>query len=525
MHLRVWFIGRMERLVLAPLALLYRSAPLMAFALRQLGAKVGKNLQCSHDAALSGPLDLITIGDDVAIQTGAYIHTARWSGQHLLVGPVRLESGCKIGMRAAVAGGVTVGRGAWITPFTPALADVGAQEMWEGAPARRVGRCTHLVRTANACRNVHPIWLLEGTNLFMQLFISFWLRVLPAAAILWLARDLIPADTADFSAAYFMATPLPEVIGRLTLYGFVTTWLTLVVTSVLTCVFIRCTATRPGLYPSHGLRGALLLYRMSMMNRIQQQWTWTITGQYLRALAGMRFPRTGGSECDIMFNLVPELTAADSVTFWSNGCFTNMLDYGAEHIALRRLDLPRNFFSGNNCVAEHGQLPSDFLLGVSTPCSDIRFRRQMRSRLGDPITVVGNPPVRFASASFEAENESERAPGFLLFATRMLLNDFAGIGMLRATEGLMFAILSIGLLRSGLGLVASTIVAVLLAEIGLVVLAVTGRHSGPGGTSPTSSPRTVSSSGAEVRWASAPAPCWRTRFCGGSDAGSAGARS
>ena len=58
-----------------------------------------------------------------------------------------------------------------------------------------------------------------------------------------------------------------------------------------------------------------------------------------------------------MFNLVPELATADSQVFWSNGCFTNMLDYGAEHFKLRHLDMPRNFFSGNNCVAEYGQFP------------------------------------------------------------------------------------------------------------------------------------------------------------------------
>ena len=61
---------------------------------------------------------------------------------------------------------------------------------------------------------------------------------------------------------------------------------------------------------------------------------------------------------------------------------------------LRRLDMPRNFFSGNNCVAEYGQFPDNFLLGVSTPGSDIGFRRQMRSRHGAPIIVAGNPPVK-----------------------------------------------------------------------------------------------------------------------------------
>ena len=103
-----------------------------------------------------------------------------------------------------------------------------------------------------------------------------------------------------------------------------------------------------------------------------------------------------------------------------------MLDSGAEHFKLRRLDMPRNFFSGNNAVAEYGKFPANFLLGVSTPASDIRFRRQMRSRLGEPITVAGNPPVRFASASFEAENKT--LPGFSLFLTRVVLNDLFSIG-------------------------------------------------------------------------------------------------
>jgi hypothetical protein len=64
-------------------------------------------------------------------------------------------------MRAAVANNVTVGRGTWITPFTPIFSDVGSQEMWEGAPARLSGRCTELKRTASICRYAHPIWLLD----------------------------------------------------------------------------------------------------------------------------------------------------------------------------------------------------------------------------------------------------------------------------------------------------------------------------------------------------------------------------
>jgi non-ribosomal peptide synthetase-like protein len=477
MHLRIWCIGRLESMVLTPLSAMYRSAPLMAYAMRQLGATVGRNLQCAQDAYLSGPLDLLSIEDDVAIQTGAYVQTTRWSGQHLQVGPVCLKSGCKIGMRAAIANDVTVGRGTWITPFTPILSDVGSHEMWEGAPARLAGRCTELKRTEDMCRYAQPIWLLETLNVLMQVFIAFWLTVLPAAAILWFARYAILDGEAGFSEAYFRVTPLPEIVWNLTLYEFIATWVVIVVSSLVGCLFIRWTAASPGLYPTHGLRAALLMYRMTRFNAIQHRWTWTVTGQYLRALAGMRFPRMGASECDVVFNLVPEAVTADPQVFWSNGSFTNMLDYGAEHLKLRQLDMPRNFFSGNNCVVEYGQFPSNFLLGVSTPGSDIQFRRQMRSRSGEPITVAGNPPVKFASASFETENESQRLPDFPLFLTRVFLFDLFSIGMLPVTELLIFSIFFVWCLQLGAHAIVSAAISLVFAEIILILLSVAIKYS------------------------------------------------
>ena len=52
----------------------------------------------------------------------------------------------------------------------------------------------------------------------------------------------------------------------------------------------------------------------------------------------------------------------------------------------------------------------------------------------------------------------------------------------------------------------------------------TRRRSGPGGTSPTSSPRTASSPGAGGRWEFSPEPCWRIPFCGGWAVASASGR-
>jgi non-ribosomal peptide synthetase-like protein len=412
---------------------------------------------------------LLTTGDDVAIQTGAYIHMSRWLGENLHIGPVQLGSGCKVGMRSAIANDVKVGRGSWINPFTPILSEVGTEEMWEGAPARFSGRCTELKRTASSCKSAYPFWFMEALNILMQVFLDFWLIVVPTAAVSWFAATFIPVRETEIAGEYFSVTPLNEIVWHMGVYTFITTWVTVVLISVLVCLFLRYTPASPGLYSSRGFKGYLLLYRMKKMNQIQKQWTWTITGQYLRALAGLRFPRLGASECDFMFNLVPELASADSQVFWSNGCFTNMLDYGAEHIKLRQLDMPRNFFSGNNCVAEYGQYPSNFLLGVSTPGNDIQFRRQMRSRLGEPITVAGNPPVRFASADFETENKSQKLPGFPLFLTRVFLNDVFSIGILRITNILVFVILYTSLLRMDGHLVVSAFIALILAELILIV--------------------------------------------------------
>ena len=469
MHLRIWCIGRLEASVLRSLGRMFRSAPLMAFALQRLGATVGDNLQCAHDVEFSGPLSLLSIEDDVAIQTGAYIHMSRWVGSELHIGPVHLESGCKIGMRAAVTDHVTVGRGTWVTPFTPILSDVGSEEMWEGAPARFSGRYTELKRTANRCRYAYPIWFLEALNILMQTCLDFWLLVVPTAAVTWFAASFIPVKETELASAYFMITPLHEIVWHMGLYAFITTWVTIVLISVLGCLFLRCTAVSPGLYPSRGFKGALLMYRLKKMNQIQRLWTWTITGQYLRALAGVRFTRLGASECDVMLNLVPELASADSQVFWAHGCFTNMLDHGAEHLKLRRLGMPANFFSSNNCVAESGNFPTNFLLGVSTPGNDIQFRRQMQSRLGEPITVVGNPPVKLASADFEAENKDHRLPSLSLFLVRVFLNDVFSIGILRSADVLVYAVLYTILLRLSRHPIVSAFIALILAEVILVV--------------------------------------------------------
>ena len=93
----------------------------------------------------------------------------------------------------------------------------------------------------------------------------------------------------------------------------------------------------------------------------------------------------------------------------------------------------------------------------------------MRSRLGEPITVAGNPPLKFGSADFEAENKVQELPTFSLFLARVCLNDIFGVGMLPIAEVLVYAVLYTILLRLGGHPVVGALVALILAEGILVV--------------------------------------------------------
>ena len=183
---------------------------------------------------------------------------------------------------------------------------------------------------------------METINILMQIFFDFWLLVVPTAAVTWFAVTFIPVRETELAGVYFKITPLYEIVWYTGLYALITTSVTVVLFSVLGCLFLRCTAASPGLYPSRGLKAALLMYRL----KDDEPDPAPVDLDHHRAIPARTrrralLSRVGASECDVMFNLVPELASADSQVFWSNGGFTNMLDYGAEHFKLRQLDMPR----------------------------------------------------------------------------------------------------------------------------------------------------------------------------------------
>lgn len=100
---------------------IFLGTPLAAPLYRLVGAKIGKNV------ILHVPLyepDLVTIGDDVSIASGARLQClSANTDQEIMLKPIVIGSGVYIGENAVIQGGARIGRGAVVHPMTLVEAD------------------------------------------------------------------------------------------------------------------------------------------------------------------------------------------------------------------------------------------------------------------------------------------------------------------------------------------------------------------------------------------------------------------
>ncbi len=117
----------------------FQGTPVMRGYLRALGAKVGADaIVCEIE---SGALDLVTIGAGASIGGKVVLCTADVIGNELVIGPVEIGAGAYVGTSCVIGQGAVIGRGAELADLTSVGEDVrvGAWEMWDGSPGRRVG--------------------------------------------------------------------------------------------------------------------------------------------------------------------------------------------------------------------------------------------------------------------------------------------------------------------------------------------------------------------------------------------------
>lgn len=471
MHFRVWWHDKLQSSVLRPMRTWLRSNAIYAWLLRQLGASVGRDSHCSQDAEYRGPLFLLSIEDGVTVQPSAQVASTCWVDGALRVDGVRLGAGSTIGVRAVVGPGAGLANNTWVTPLTPVLDDSNENDIREEGDGRCTGKRHRLARPRRLLDPPRTA-MQESANIGMQLVLELSLTTLPGALVIWWFSTWYVQQRGEQQIGSALDASLAAALSKFAVLGFAAAWVTLVLISILSCLFLRLTRTHPRILAASSLAGSLVLYRLRKMDQIQRLWSWSITGQYLRSLAGIRFSRTGGSECDSMFNLLPELVSADAQVFWAQGCFSNVVEQDQGYLLLRTTDQGSNFFVGNNAVIERGTLPDNLLVGVSTPASDIGFRRQVRTRENRALIVGGNPPLQFGEAGSGSDTLYDRLPNVGLFLARVLLNDVLRVALLPSAVVLIVALITTTLMFHGLNEPLSVVLAVVLAETAVVILAI-----------------------------------------------------
>jgi serine acetyltransferase len=271
--------------------------------------------------------------------------------------------------------------------------------------------------------------------------------------------------------------------------GVIGIWLGVLTSSLILCTFLRLTPTPPGWTRAASFRGTLARYRQTKMNQVQQMWGWSLTGQYLRALAGVKFSRVGASECDELVNLLPEHLHADANVFIAQGCFCNVLDEHGAFLLTRPVQMPAGFFASNNAMVEPGPIPGNLLLGVSTPLGPHLYRPQYSDRPDTKRVLAGNPPLEMGATDPQSA-PAHPVPSLGIFLTRFLLNDLGSVGIIPGitlflATGLLVSLNTMGFSNVGAALITSIVVPLSMPLLALLVkLILVGNHWGRHNSAP-----------------------------------------
>ena len=130
---RLWFVERLAELVhLESLA----GTPWAARYARLMGHRIGDGTRLG---TIPPPTSLIAVGDRATLEPDVDIHGWWIDGHELVVGELRIGDDTRLGTRAVLMPGASVGNGAEVEAGAVINSHVPAGQRWAGSPARRVG--------------------------------------------------------------------------------------------------------------------------------------------------------------------------------------------------------------------------------------------------------------------------------------------------------------------------------------------------------------------------------------------------
>ncbi|MGN6819961.1 MAG: amino acid adenylation domain-containing protein [Sphingomonas sp.] len=376
-YCRHWVVFQAARLI--PWAML-QGTIFQQVALRALGAKIGRRVHIHRGVDLRrGGWDLLEIGDDVAIGQDAHVGLIELDRGDIVIGPVTIEQGATMMVRAGVEGDCRIGAGSVLTALSVLNAggSIPPGEIWDGIPAASVGIVAPAAPLPAGARQMAP-WL-HGLLLLLAEGAAAMIAALPAE-LLTLGACRVAGVGFDqvwrwmYHPVFASRTALVVIA-----LAIVSVPLTLLWTALMFRLMGRVRAGTIGRWSSAYIRVWL---KTGMLHQAGEWLSGTLFWSKWLRLAGMNI----GAKCEIstILDVVPELITIGEETFFADGIYLGGAEVRQGTVRLAPVRLGRNTFLGNHAVIPAGEtLPDDILIGIGT-VGDSSLIERGQSRFGHP---------------------------------------------------------------------------------------------------------------------------------------------
>jgi non-ribosomal peptide synthetase-like protein len=360
----------------------FQATPIMRVILRLLGARIGSDaVVCDFEA---GAIDLITIGNGVTVGGKTQFANAEVIGNELVIGHIDVGDDAYVGTSCVIGHDTVIGEGAELSDLTalPAESQAGAWEIWEGSPARLVGRVDRasLPEAATASRARKGVQTMIYAAMLLLLPPITLVPIIPA---FYLFDNLSDVFTSLYSVNYLYVLPLLAW----------PTAMALIVITVLAIALVRWTVlprVKAGTYSIHSwfyMRKWVVALATELTLETLSSLYATVYMRNWYRLMGAKI----GKDAEISTNLAGryDLTEIGEKCFIADEVVLGDEDIRRGWMFLKPVKTGARVFVGNDAVVPAGtSIPDGTLIGIkSRPPSD-------NSLMTGNDVWFGSPPIK-----------------------------------------------------------------------------------------------------------------------------------
>ncbi len=398
-YFRWWFVKTMQRLL--PSQFL-NGTPLYAGYLRSLGVKVAKDAQLA--ALTIGAEDLVSIGSDVSISSGAVLNNAWVEDGLLKLRRITLGNHAYVGTCAVLTGNTTIEDWGELQDlsYLQAAKTIKPGEVWQGSPAvlketKAIEDLPQPLPVSNTKRRLYSLVFLLSLLLFP---IVVLLPLLPTIIII----HNLDNSTPDYDFSYLPVTPSLALS-----YIIVFTLTTILLSRLLQW------GIKPGKYPIY----SMFYVRKWFTDQLMSLSLIVLHPLYATVYVSLLFRALGAkvgnnTEISTASSVTHPLLEIGADAFVADAVTLGEADVRGQQLILDKTVIGNNSFVGNSALIPQGyQLPDRMLIGVlSTPPSGEQLAAgEARDWFGSPAIPL---PRRQESRTFAATQTLRPTPGRLL---------------------------------------------------------------------------------------------------------------